>query len=148
MTKVLVLHGPNLNLLGQREPDVYGDKTLDLINEEMLALGDQLGFKLDFFQSNHEGDLIDHIHAALGVYDWIVFNAGALTHYSYSLRDAISAVQIPTIEVHLSNLLNREEFRSKSVLTAVCEGQISGFGSLSYLLALYAIFEQEGISGE
>ncbi|HHU61936.1 MAG TPA: type II 3-dehydroquinate dehydratase [Natronincola sp.] len=148
MTKILVLHGPNLNLLGRREPEVYGDQTLESINEDINALGQQLGFKLDFFQSNHEGHLVDQIHESLGVYDWIVLNAGALTHYSYALRDAISSVQIPTIEVHLSNIQAREEFRSRSVIAPVCFGQICGFGSLSYLLALYAIFEQEGFSND
>lgn len=148
MTKVLVLHGPNLNLLGQREPEVYGHKTLEQINREIAALGDQLGLELDFVQSNHEGVLIDEIHQAMGIYAWIVLNPGALTHYSYALRDALIAAQIPTIEVHLSNIHAREEFRSKSVIAPVCVGQISGFGARSYLLALYAIFEQQGLGGK
>lgn len=143
--KVLVLHGPNLNLLGQREPEIYGKETLDQINEEIEALASQLGLEVGFFQSNHEGQLIDHIHQALGVYKWIILNPGALTHYSYALRDAISGVGIPTIEVHLSNIYKREEFRACSVLAPVCQGQISGFGATSYLLALYAIFEKSRV---
>ncbi|HHT67969.1 MAG TPA: type II 3-dehydroquinate dehydratase [Firmicutes bacterium] len=142
--KVLVLHGPNLNLLGQREPEIYGHRTLDQINEEIEVLGSQLGLQIDFFQSNQEGLLIDRIHRAHGVYEWIVFNPGALSHYSYALRDAITAVGIPTIEVHLSNIQAREPFRSHSVIAPVCVGQVSGFGTASYLLALYAIFEQVG----
>ncbi|NMB02008.1 MAG: type II 3-dehydroquinate dehydratase [Firmicutes bacterium] len=140
--KVLVLHGPNLNLLGQREPEVYGHASLDQINEEIEALASQLGLEVEFFQSNHEGQLIDRIQQAQGVCKWIIFNPGAFTHYSYALRDAIAGVGVPTIEVHLSNIQAREEFRSRSVLAPVCRGQISGFGVTSYLLALYAVFEQ------
>lgn len=146
MTKVLVLHGPNLNLLGQREPEVYGQKTLDQINREIAALGAQLNLELDFFQSNHEGALIDQIHHAKGRFDWLIFNPGAFTHYSLAIRDALAAVEIPTIEVHLSNIQAREEFRSRSVIAPVCQGQISGFGATSYLLALYAIFERQGLA--
>jgi 3-dehydroquinate dehydratase-2 len=138
----LVLHGPNLNLLGQRQPELYGTKTLDQINEEIELLGSQLGLDVDFFQSNQEGMLIDRIHQARGVYQWLVFNPAAFTHYSYALRDALQAADIPTIEVHLSNIQAREEFRSRSVLAPVCVGQVSGFGITSYLLALYAIFER------
>ena len=140
--KVLVLHGPNLNLLGQRQPELYGTKTLDQINEEIELLGSQLGLDVDFLQSNQEGMLIDRIHQARGVYQWLVFNPAAFTHYSYALRDALQAADIPTIEVHLSNIQAREEFRSRSVLAPVCVGQVSGFGITSYLLALYAIFER------
>lgn len=145
MTKVLVLHGPNLNLLGQREPEVYGHKALDQINREIAALADQLSFEVDFFQSNHEGALVDQIQQAYGRFDWIILNPGAYSHYSLAIRDAIAAVMIPAIEVHLSNIYAREEFRSRSVLAPVCQGQISGFGSASYLLALYAIFERQGL---
>lgn len=145
MTKILVLHGPNLNLLGQRENQIYGDKSLEEINREIQALGDQLGLELDFFQSNHEGDLVEKIHAARDEFDWLIINPGALGHYSLALRDAIVAVTIPTIEVHLSNVFAREEFRSTSVLAPICQGQISGFGSISYLLALYSIFERQGV---
>ena len=140
--KVLVLHGPNLNLLGQRQPELYGTKTLDQINEEIELLGSQLVLDVHFFQSNQEGMLIDRIHQARGVYQWLVFNPAAFTHYSYALRDALQAADIPTIEVHLSNIQAREEFRSRSVLAPVCVGQVSGFGITSYLLALYAIFER------
>lgn len=140
--KVLVLHGPNLNLLGQRDPGLYGPRTLDQVNEEIEALGSQLGLDVHFYQSNQEGSLIDRIHQARGVYQWLIFNPGAFTHYSYALRDALDGAAIPTIEVHLSNIQAREEFRSRSVIAPVCVGQISGFGVTSYLLALYAIFEQ------
>lgn len=140
---VLVIHGPNLNLLGRRQPEVYGEITLAQINEQIAALGSQLGLEVEFYQSNHEGLLIDRLHKAQGVYRWIVINPGAFTHYSYALRDAIAAVDIPAIEVHLSNIQAREEFRSRSVLAPVCVGQISGFGAASYLLALYAIFERQ-----
>lgn len=142
--KVLVLHGPNLNLLGRRELDIYGTKTLDQINEEIEALASQLGLEVEFFQSNHEGVLIDRIQQAAGVYDWLVFNPGAYTHYSYALRDAVAAAGVPTIEVHLSNIQAREEFRARSVIAPVCAGQICGFGAASYFLALYAIFERVG----
>lgn len=145
--KVLVLHGPNLNLLGQREPEVYGTRTLDQINEDIQVLASQLGFEVDFFQSNQEGVLIDRIHRGIGHYQWIILNPGALTHYSYALRDAVAGAGIPTIEVHLSAIQAREEFRSRSVIAPVCLGQISGFGATSYLLALYAIFE-ESTSGK
>lgn len=148
VTKVLVLHGPNLNLLGQREPEIYSNKSLDQINEEIKTLAEQLGLEVDFIQSNHEGVLIDQIQQAVGVYNWLIFNPGALTHYSYACRDAVAAVQIPTIEVHLTNIQAREEFRSRSVLAPVCVGQISGFGVCSYLLALYAIFEEQGSQNE
>lgn len=140
---VLVIHGPNLNLLGRRQPEVYGEITLAQINEQIAALGSQLGLEVEFYQSNHEGLLIDRLHKAQGVYRWIVINPGAFTHYSYALRDAIASVDIPAIEVHLSNIQAREEFRSRSVLAPVCVGQISGFGAASYLLALYAIFERQ-----
>lgn len=148
MTRVLVLNGPNLNLLGKREPEIYGQTTLAEINGEMETLASQLGFRVDFVQSNHEGVLIDQIHGAVGKYEWIIFNPGALTHYSYACRDALSAVGIPTIEVHLSNIQAREGFRTKSVIAPACVGQISGFGPRSYLLALYAIFESVGVKGE
>lgn len=144
MAKILVLHGPNLNLSGLREKSVYGSKNLDVINREIEALAVQLNFSVDFVQSNHEGVLIDHIHRAGGEYEWLIINPGALSHYSYALRDAIAAVEIPTIEVHLSNIQAREEFRARSVIAPVCQGQITGFGYRSYLLALYAIFEYSG----
>lgn len=138
MKKVLVLNGPNLNMTGIREKGVYGSETLQEIavrcNEEARILD----LEMDFAQSNHEGELIDRIHQAYGTYHVLIINAGAYTHYSYAIRDAIKAVDIPTIEIHMSNIHAREEFRSKSVIAPVCTGQICGFGSKSYLLALHA----------
>lgn len=141
MTKILVLHGPNLNLLGRREPDVYGRETLDDINRKLEDLAAAHDAELKFLQSNHEGELIDAIHEAMGWADAILINPGAFTHTSYAIRDAITAVNIPTVEVHLSNIQAREEFRHHSVITAVCVGQISGFGWLSYVLGLQAILQ-------
>ncbi|WOC31348.1 MULTISPECIES: type II 3-dehydroquinate dehydratase [Caproicibacterium] len=138
--KILLLLGPNLNMVGVREQGVYGTETAESIQQEVQALAQKLGFSLDVFQSNHEGELIDRIHAMRGVYDGCILNAGALTHYSYALRDAISCVHgIPFIETHMSNIYAREEFRHTSVLAPVCAGQISGFGKTSYFLALYAL---------
>jgi 3-dehydroquinate dehydratase-2 len=134
--RVLVINGPNLNLLGSREPDIYGSTTLaDLaiaVNEEASVLG----LDVDFIQSNHEGEIIDRIHDAVGKYQVLIINPGAYTHYSYAIRDAITAVNIPTVEIHLSNIHAREEWRSKSVIAPACVVQISGFGTLSYILAL------------
>lgn len=138
MSSVLVIHGPNLNLLGQREPGVYGVTTMATINERLVALGAELGVAVATFQSNHEGAIIDAIHAALGQHDAIVINPGAFTHYSIAIRDAIAAVAIPTVEVHLSNVYKREEFRHKSVIAPVAAGSIAGFGAESYLLGLRA----------
>ena len=137
--KVLVMLGPNLNMVGIREKGIYGEETAESINRQIQEKAVALGFQCDIFQSNHEGDLIDHIHAARGSYDGVVINAGALTHYSYALRDAIASVHIPFVEVHMSNIYAREEFRHKSVISAVCAGQIAGFGKYSYFLALEAL---------
>lgn len=139
MANVLVLHGPNLNLLGVREPSVYGDKTLEEINEAITAEANRLGLTVRIIQSNHEGQLVDAIHQAHGWADAIVINPAGYTHTSVVLRDAIQAMRLPTIEVHLSNIAAREEFRHRSVLAPACVGQISGFRWLSYLLALQAV---------
>lgn len=136
--KILVLHGPNLNLLGRREPDVYGFLTLDEINSSISALARELGVDVSFVQSNHEGALVEEIHKASGRYDAIIINPGAYTHTSVAIRDAVAGVGVPTIEVHLSNIHGREEFRRRSYIAPVAVGQISGFGAESYLLALRA----------
>jgi 3-dehydroquinate dehydratase-2 len=139
---VLVLHGPNLNLLGKREPDIYGTVTLDEINERLAALARELGTEIAFFQSNHEGDLVQKIQDSLGVYQAIVINPGAYTHTSVVLRDAIASTGIPTVEVHLSNIYRREEFRQHSFISGVAVGQITGFGPESYLLGLRAAVQK------
>ncbi len=138
MKKVLVINGPNLNLLGVREKGVYGSETLLDIAKAVNSVSEELGLASDFVQSNHEGEIIDKLHAARGVYDVVIINAGAYTHYSIAIRDAIKAIEIPTIEIHLSNIHSREEFRHTSVIAPVCAGQICGFGKTSYILALHA----------
>lgn len=142
MKKVLILNGPNLNLLGKREPGVYGRDSYEAVCGRIAARARELGMEPSFFQSNSEEALIDALHQAMDVYDGVVLNAGAYTHYSYAIRDAIAAIRLPVIEVHLSNIHAREEFRHTSVLAPVCRGQISGFGPVSYLLALQALAEE------
>lgn len=137
--KVLVLLGPNLNMVGIREKGVYGDESADSISLQVVECAKNLGYECDIYQSNHEGDLIDRIHEAREHYNGVIINAGALTHYSYALRDAIASVCIPFIEVHMSNIYAREEFRHKSVIAPVCVGQIAGFGKNGYFLALSAL---------
>lgn len=136
---ILVLHGPNLNLLGKREPEVYGSTTLDDINQALEQEGQLLQTKITAFQSNHEGALVDAIHAAVGQQQGILINPGAYTHTSVAIRDAIAAVAIPTVEVHLSNVYKRESFRHHSFIAPVAVGQISGFGAESYRLGLQAL---------
>lgn len=142
--KILYLNGPNLNLLGQREPEVYGRTTLAGIEAEVRKRADKLGTKIEFKQSNLEGELVTWIHEAKGEFDVIVLNAAAYTHTSVALRDAIAAVAIPTIEVHLSNVHAREKFRRRSLIAPVCIGQITGFGPNSYILALEAAVNING----
>ncbi|MFN8399379.1 MAG: type II 3-dehydroquinate dehydratase [Anaerolineales bacterium] len=139
--KILILHGPNLNLLGTREPEVYGSMTLDDINEKMISLGKELGTEVICKQSNHEGALIDALHDARTWAAGVVFNPGGYTHTSVALRDAISAIVIPVIEVHLSNVYAREEFRHVSFVSAVCKGKVTGFGWRSYELGLRGLVD-------
>lgn len=136
---ILVINGPNLNLLGQREQDVYGTDTLDDINRSVEETARELGVELRFFQSNHEGEIIDFLHQEMKGAHGVLLNPGGLTHTSVSLRDALSAIDIPAVEVHLSNIYAREEFRKKSLVSPVCLGVVSGFGRHSYIAALRAL---------
>lgn len=138
--RILVINGPNLNLTGMRKPEVYGTTTLAEINEQIAQYAREKGLVCDFFQSNHEGGIIDRLHEARGAYLGVILNAGAYTHYSYAIRDAIEAVELPVVEVHISNIFARDAFRAHSVLSEVCIGHISGFGAPgSYLLAVDAL---------
>ena len=137
--RVLVLLGPNLNMIGIREKGVYGDETSQSIEMQIHEYAESLGFECEIFQSNWEGALIDKIHGAKGVFDGVVLNAGALAHYSYALRDAVTCLRIPFIETHMSNVFAREPFRAHSVLSEVCAGVICGFGKHSYFLGLQAL---------
>jgi 3-dehydroquinate dehydratase-2 len=144
--KFLVLSGPNLNLLGKRQPEQYGSTTLPEIYRRLTLLAEGKGVEVDFFQSNHEGELIEKIHDTEGKYAAVVFNPGAYTHYSIALRDAVASVTVPVVEIHLSNIYAREEFRAKSVIAPVAAGQISGLGADSYLLGLEAAISVAGKS--
>ena len=139
MKKILVIHGPNLNLLGRRQPKIYGAFALDKVNQQLKKLAKSKNIKIEFFQSNHEGEIVDTIGKAKENFDALVINPAAYTHTSVAIRDAISAIELPCVEVHLSNIYAREEFRHKSVIAPVAVGQISGFGVDSYLLGLQAV---------
>ncbi len=148
MNSILLLNGPNLNLLGTRQPEVYGAETLDMIQDGCVAYGKEKATEITCFQSNHEGALIDQIHAARGRHQGIILNAGAYTHSSIALMDAVFSVEIPTVEVHLSNIHAREDFRHRSYLARAAIGQICGFGSLGYYMAIDALvarFDQETV---
>lgn len=134
--KILIINGPNLNFLGKREPKIYGDETLEVINDKIKEFGDRHGLKIQFFQSNHEGYIIDKIQESYESIDYLIINPGALTHYGIGIRDAILSTNLKTIEVHLSNVYSREEFRHKSVISDICIGKITGFGSEGYKMAL------------
>jgi 3-dehydroquinate dehydratase II len=144
MVHLLLMNGPNLNRLGKREPQIYGSQTLHDLEEELIRFAAQYDIKLTCYQSNHEGDIIDQIHEAEGKFDGIVLNPGAFTHYSYAIRDAIASVNIPVVEVHISNIHAREPFRHQSVIAPVTIGQIVGLGVTGYKLALLALLEKVG----
>ena len=144
MKSILIMNGPNLNLLGSRQPEVYGATTLPQIHDACAEKAKHLGVKIDFMQSNHEGALIDAIHSAKGVHDGIILNAGAYTHTSVAIMDAISSVELPVIELHLSNPHARESFRHKSYIAPVAIGVIAGFGPHGYSLAIDAMIEHLG----
>jgi 3-dehydroquinate dehydratase-2 len=137
--KILVIHGPNLNMLGKREPEVYGTTGLNDINKNLLALGKKLGLTVDTFQSNHEGAIIDKIHEAFQKYDGLIINPGAYTHSSIAIRDALTMIKSPVIEVHLSNIYKREPFRHKSMIADIATATMCGFGHNGYYMALEAI---------
>ena len=142
MKKVCIINGPNLNLLGKREKEIYGDKSFEEVFNQLQEFAQSKSMDLSYFQSNHEGEIINKIHECMGDIDYIVINPGAFTHYSYSIFDAILAVKVPTIEVHISNIFSREEWRKKSVISPACVGIISGLGLDVYRLALLHISEK------
>ena len=141
MTKILLINGANLNMLGIREPEKYGGKSLAEIESELIAKGKESGVEIDTYQSNIEGEIVEKIQQARGVYDGILINAGGYTHTSVVIRDAISAVNLPTIEIHMTNIHSREEFRHTSLLSGVCKGIVAGFGDKSYILALEGLVD-------
>jgi len=141
--KILVIHGANLNLLGKREPEIYGNMTLEQINQTLIKEFPNVEF--EFFQSNHEGEIVDKLNSIVDSdFNGVVINPGAFTHYSYAIRDAVLALKIPVVEVHLSNIYAREEFRRHSVIAPVCKGHIAGFGHLSYILGVESIVKLKG----
>ena len=142
MKKVCIINGPNLNLLGKREKEIYGDKSFEEIFNQLQEFAQSKSMDLSYFQSNHEGEIINKIHECMGDMDYIVINPGAFTHYSYSIFDAVLAVKVPTIEVHISNIFSREEWRKKSVISPACIGIISGLGLDVYRLALLHISQK------
>lgn len=144
--KILLINGANLNILGQREPDKYGSKSLKEIENAVISRGKELGAEVDVWQSNHEGEIVEKIQNARGIYDGILINAGGYTHTSVVIRDALAAVNIPAVEVHMTNICSREEFRHTSMLTGVCIGIVSGFGEKSYILALEGLVNNVRIS--
>jgi 3-dehydroquinate dehydratase-2 len=144
MPRILVVNGPNLNLLGKREPEVYGTETLDELNGKLADMARELGVEVSFFQSNSESEIIDYLHKEGFDADGLIINPGALTHYSYALRDAIAAVGIEAVEVHMSNIYAREEFRRKSVMAPVCTGHLVGFGFYGYAMALSYFADRAG----
>jgi len=135
-SSVLVIHGPNLNMLGRREPEIYGHQSLDEINAGLLSLGEKLGLEIETFQSNHEGEIVERIQQAVGSCDGILINPAAYTHTSIAIRDALSLLDIPVVEIHLSNIYKREPFRHKSLIAGIATARISGFGAQGYLLGL------------
>lgn len=139
MKKILVIHGPNLNLLGRRETDIYGKVTIDDINNALFEEAEKIGVSVEMIQSNHEGEIVDRLGQASNEFDGILINPAAYTHTSVAIRDALSALQIPSVEVHLSNIYKREEFRHTSLTVSACVGQVSGFGKNSYVLGLRAL---------
>ena len=143
MKKILIINGPNLNLLGQREEKIYGMVSFDKVYKDLKETAGKNSSELDYFQSNHEGEIIDKMHQSIGNIDYIIFNPGALTHYSYSIHDAIKAVEIPIIEVHITNIYGRDKWRSKSVISPAATGVITGFGLRSYAMALDFILNQQ-----
>ena len=143
MKKILIINGPNLNMLGIREPGIYGNETLETLTEKIGEKAKELNAEVSFFQSNCEGEIIDEIHKAFTSQDGIIINPGAYTHYSYAIRDAVASVNLPCIEVHISNVHKREEFRHKSVIAPVCKGQICGLGTNGYIYALEELLNEQ-----